>query len=50
LNHENDNDINNFNEDFNEMHLSNFEFVENPNNFIKDEVYNELKLKVEEIF
>jgi hypothetical protein len=50
LNHEDNNDIDNLNEDFNEMRLSNFEFVENPNNFIEDEVHNELKLKVEEIF
>ena len=32
------------------MHLSNFEFVKNSDNFIKDEVYDNLKLKVREIF
>ena len=36
----------NFNENFNEMHLSNFEFMENSDNFIEDEVYDNLKLKV----
>ena len=40
----------NFIDNFNEMHLSNFEFVENSDNFIKDEVYDNLKLKVREIF
>jgi hypothetical protein len=49
-NHEDDNDIDNLDENFNEMHLNNFEFIENPDNFIEDEVYNELKLKVEEFF
>jgi hypothetical protein len=32
------------------MHLSNFEFVKNPDSFIEDEVYNEVKSKVEECF
>src|SRR5271170_5659298 len=49
-NHEDDNDINNLDENFNEIHLNDFEFVENPDNFIDDEVYNELKLKVGEFF
>ncbi|GBC03703.1 hypothetical protein RclHR1_05270012 [Rhizophagus clarus] len=48
--HEKNNDINDLEENFNEMHLSNFEFMENPDNFIEDEVYNKLKLKVKEFF
>ncbi|RGB42230.1 hypothetical protein C1646_662434 [Rhizophagus diaphanus] len=48
--HEENNNISDLKENFNEMHLSNFEFMENPDNFIEDKVYNELKLKVEEFF
>ena len=32
--------------DFNEIHLSNFEFVENSDNYIEDKVYDDLKLKI----
>ena len=48
--YENVDDINNLNKNFNEMHLNNFKFVENPDNFIENEVYNKLKLEVEEFF
>ncbi|RIA87616.1 hypothetical protein C1645_827556 [Glomus cerebriforme] len=43
--HENVDDIDNLNKNFNEMHLNNFKFVKNSNNFIEDEVYNKLKLE-----
>ncbi|EXX61866.1 hypothetical protein GLOIN_2v1484099 [Rhizophagus irregularis DAOM 181602=DAOM 197198] len=37
-------------ENFNEMHLNNFEFVENLDNYIEDKFYDNLKLKVKELF
>src|ERR1044072_1672520 len=33
-----------------EIHLINFEFVENSDNYIEDKVYEDLKLKVKELF
>jgi hypothetical protein len=43
-------DIENLEENFNEMHLSNCEFVENSVNYVEDKVYDNLKLKVKEFF
>ena len=37
-------------ENFNEMHLNNYEFVENFDSYIEDKVYNDIKLKVKEFF
>ena len=37
-------------ENLNEIDLSNFEFVENSDNYIEDKVYDDLKLKVKEFF
>src|SRR3984957_20415096 len=55
-----DNDKNTFNneiasinksfENINVNKLDNFEFMENPNNYIDDKVYNDVKLKVEKVF
>ncbi len=36
-------DIKNLKKNFNEMHLSNFEFIKNSDNFIENKVYNNLK-------
>src|SRR3984957_10482689 len=47
---EDNNDIDDLEENFNEMHLSNFEFVENSDNFIEDEIYDNLKLEVKKFF
>ena len=48
--HEVVDDINDLEENFNKMHLSNFEFVENSDSYINDEVYDKLKLEVENFF
>ena len=45
-----DDDIEVLEENFNEMHLSNFEFVENSDNFIEDEIFDELKLEIKKFF
>ncbi|PKK55744.1 hypothetical protein RhiirC2_759461, partial [Rhizophagus irregularis] len=37
-------------ENFNEMHLNNFEFMENSDSYIEDKVYVDIKLKVKEFF
>ncbi|CAB4476132.1 unnamed protein product [Rhizophagus irregularis] len=37
-------------ENFNEMHLNNFEFMENSDSYIEDKVYDDIKLKVKEFF
>jgi hypothetical protein len=46
----NSDDIENFEENFKEIHLNNFEFVENSDNYIEDKIYDNLKLKVKEYF
>ena len=46
----NSDDIEQLRENFNEMHLNNFEFVENSDNYIEDKIYDNLKLKVREFF
>jgi hypothetical protein len=38
------------NKNFENLHLNNFEFIENTDNYIEDKVYNDLKLKVKKIF
>ena len=43
-------DIQSIVENFNEMHLNNYEFVENSDSYIKDKVYDDMKLKVKEFF
>ncbi|POG70237.1 hypothetical protein GLOIN_2v1617591, partial [Rhizophagus irregularis DAOM 181602=DAOM 197198] len=37
-------------ENFNKMHLNNFEFMENSDSYIEDKVYDDIKLKVKEFF
>ncbi|CAB4491667.1 unnamed protein product [Rhizophagus irregularis] len=37
-------------ENFNKMHLNNFEFMENSDSYIEDKVYVDIKLKVKEFF
>ncbi|PKC17578.1 hypothetical protein RhiirA5_346049, partial [Rhizophagus irregularis] len=37
-------------ENFNEMHLNNFEFMENSDSYIEDKVYVDIKLKVKDFF
>jgi len=39
-------DIENFEENFEEICLNNFEFTENYDNYIEDKIYDDLKLKV----
>src|SRR4051812_42651160 len=46
----NSDDIEELRENFNAMHLNNFEFVENSDNYIEDKIYDDLKLKVKEFF
>ncbi|GES99427.1 hypothetical protein GLOIN_2v1769618 [Rhizophagus clarus] len=46
----NSNDIENLKENFKEMHLNNFKFIENNDNYIKDKVYDDVKLKVKKFF
>jgi hypothetical protein len=46
----NSDDIENLEKNFKEMHLNDFEFVENSNNYIEDKIYDNLKLKVKEYF
>ncbi len=46
----NSDNVLNLEEDFNKINLNNFEFVKNPDNYIKNKVYDELKLKVKEFF
>jgi hypothetical protein len=41
-----ENDTQSFIENFNEMHLNNFEFMKNSDSYIEDKVYNNIKLKV----
>ncbi|RIA78999.1 hypothetical protein C1645_841818 [Glomus cerebriforme] len=38
------------NKNFENLHLSNFEFAKNSDNYIKDSIYNDLKLKVKKVF
>ncbi|PKK47984.1 hypothetical protein RhiirC2_761752, partial [Rhizophagus irregularis] len=37
-------------ENFNEMHLNSFEFMENSDSYIEDKVYDDIKLKVKGFF
>ena len=41
-----DSDIKSLETNFNKIHLNNFEFVENPDNYIEDDIYDDLKSKV----
>src|SRR5271154_940061 len=41
-----DEEIESINKNFENLHLSNFEFAENSDNYIEDSVYDDLKLKV----
>ncbi|PKY62569.1 hypothetical protein RhiirA4_527648, partial [Rhizophagus irregularis] len=43
-------DTQNLDENFNEMHLNSHEFVENNDSYIEDKVYDDIKLKVKEFF
>ncbi len=45
-----DSDIESLKTNFNKIHLNNFEFVENPNNYIEDNIYDDLKSKVKKFF
>ncbi|CAG8488680.1 250_t:CDS:2 [Dentiscutata heterogama] len=38
------NDNKNFNDNSNTTYLSNFEYIDNPNNYIEDKVYDDLKI------
>jgi hypothetical protein len=51
-NHEiiSDEEITSINKTFENLQLSNFEFAENSNNYIEDNVHDDLKLKVKEVF
>ena len=40
------NNIKNLETNFNKIYLNNFEFVKNPDNYIEDKIYNDLKLKI----
>ncbi|KAF0498701.1 protein lava lamp-like: PROVISIONAL [Gigaspora margarita] len=46
---ESDNDKN-FDDNSNTTYLSNFEYIDNSNNYIEDRVYDDLKLNVRELF
>ena len=43
-------DTQNLVENFNEMHLNSHEFVENNDSYTEDKVYDDIKLKVKELF
>src|SRR3954463_14862976 len=45
-----DEEITSINENFENLHLNNFEFIENTDNYIEDKVYDDLKLKVKKVF
>lgn len=45
-----DDEIAPINENFENFNLNNLEFEENPDNYIDDKVYNDIKLKVEKVF
>ncbi|RIA90814.1 hypothetical protein C1645_769005, partial [Glomus cerebriforme] len=38
------------NKNFENLHLNNFEFIENTDNYIENKVYDDLKLKVKKVF
>jgi hypothetical protein len=45
-----DEEITSMNKNFENLHLNNFEFIENTDNYIEDKVYDDLKLKVKKVF
>lgn len=45
-----DEEITSMDKNFENLHLNNFEFIENTDNYIEDKVYDDLKLKVKKVF
>ncbi|GBB87890.1 hypothetical protein RclHR1_01440005 [Rhizophagus clarus] len=45
-----DEEITFMDKNFENLHLNNFEFIENTDNYIENKVYNDLKLKVKKVF
>ncbi|CAG8801957.1 38540_t:CDS:2, partial [Gigaspora margarita] len=43
-------DDKNFDDNSNTTYLNNFEYIDNPNNYIEDKIYDDIKLKVRELF